>query len=171
MKPNSQQKGIDLFDLIAIESTSQARELLKKMSGEDALNKRDLKAKLAKLYFNPNTDKLTLEKELANIHPHKDWILKRCVQETKVAPDPVLIEETSSNADGQCSEGCKCRKKCGCCNKSYSNFDSDTQVQTPSKETESDQIARQHPILTAFPTIALVGIFCIAFYAISSVNK
>jgi hypothetical protein len=72
-----------------------------------------LEIKLAKLYFD-TPDKLAIEKDFAEIHPHKNWILKR----TKVeeVEKPIVVEEPQikSNADG----GCKC-----CCSGRRDFFD------------------------------------------------
>ena len=53
--------------------------MLKKYTGEDAFSENDLEDKLAKLYSTSNT-KLDLEKEFAVIHPHKEFILKYCME-------------------------------------------------------------------------------------------
>lgn len=44
-------------------------------TGEDATSHSDLETKLAQLYFG-STSKIDLEKKLAAIHPHRDFILK-----------------------------------------------------------------------------------------------
>ncbi len=117
-----------LIYAIAKGSTGDARNLLKKYSGKDARNIRDLEFKLAEFYKNSD-DKPTLEKELANIHPHKDFILKYLAPVTPIdvplAADTttanekvlgsksVLVHDGYSNANGYSNcEGCggKCQE-------------------------------------------------------------
>ena len=91
-KPNSSKatdggrQDITLMTLLANEATSDSRKLLKQYNKEDAKNCADLEVKLAELYFGQE-DKKQLEKELSNLHPHKDWILKN----QKL--DPIIEEE------------------------------------------------------------------------------
>lgn len=103
------KKDITLMTLIACEATGPARRILKKHGVSDAKNYDDLEVKLAQLYFHPETDKIALEKELAEIHPHRNWLMKYAepqVKEVMVevpapAAEPVVIkEEIKSNASG-----------------------------------------------------------------------
>lgn len=70
-----EKKDISLLTLLANESTADSRKLLKKYGKEDSTDYEDLEKKLADLYFS-STDKIQLEKEMAQIHPHKKWLLK-----------------------------------------------------------------------------------------------
>jgi hypothetical protein len=118
MRPNNKnkqpKKDINLMTLLAFESTGDARRLLKKYGLEDAKSYGDLEIKLAELYTSVD-DKLQLEKDLAEIHPHKKWLLRtigcKCqnkptVEETdikkaEIAPPTVSqIDNLKSNADG-----------------------------------------------------------------------
>jgi len=87
---------ITLMTLLANEATDGSRKLLKKYGQQDAKNYKDLEIKLAELYFK-TSDKVKLEKELAEIHPHKKWILKNTEPEIKVTE--TVIEEKKSNLD------------------------------------------------------------------------
>jgi hypothetical protein len=117
-KGKPQKKDITLMTLLAYESTPDARRLLKKYGYPDAKSYGDLEIKLAELYY-AIPDKLSFEKELAEIHPHKNWILrnsshKNCEcdecktnrqqkEENKqpIAPPTVAqIDGLKSNADG-----------------------------------------------------------------------
>ena len=99
--------------LLAYESTADARRLLKKYGYPDAKSYGDLEVKLAELYY-AVPDKLSLEKEFAEIHPHKNWVLKnaehKCEckeckknkeEKAPIAPPTVAqIDGLKSNADG-----------------------------------------------------------------------
>ena len=86
MRKKSQKRELNLMTLLANEATKESRELLKKYKRPDAKGYADLEVKLAELYQS-STDKFGLEKEMALIHPHKNWLLKRLelnkVQEVK----------------------------------------------------------------------------------------
>lgn len=98
---NKKKQAQSLLSSLATESTSEARALLKKYTGKDARNYADLEYKLAQFYA-AHPDKIQIEKEMALIHPHKDFILKH------LAPKPVItvisekepIVEKVSNVDG-----------------------------------------------------------------------
>lgn len=128
---NWAKKEISLLTLLANESTDGSRKILKKYNKSDAVNHKDLENKLAELYFS-TIDKVELEKEMAKIHPHREWLMKYEVvkvdddkkdtdkkesdnkdivikEEIKieqVTPD-VKVVETKSSADGDC----ECMKK------------------------------------------------------------
>jgi len=80
------QEKISLQELIALNNTQQAKNLIKKYGYRPARNYDDLIQKLYRLTKENREEAL---KELANLHPHKDLILNYfCVAENK------------SNADG-----------------------------------------------------------------------
>ena len=160
---NSLKQDITLMTLLANESTSDSRKLLKKYGVDDASNHKDLEIKLAELYFN-TPDKIQMEKELASIHPHTKWILKYYPQikeevkieptqeEVKVKPSEdevmkIIKNEIISNADGDCG-----------CNKS--NFDSANMPNTQRLINPIEYIA----------FLSVVGLIGLTFYAISK-NK
>jgi hypothetical protein len=76
MRKKAPKKEITLMTLLASEATKEARQLLKKYKKPDAKGFDDLEVKLAELYTSSN-DKFGLEKEMAEIHPHKNWLIKR----------------------------------------------------------------------------------------------
>lgn len=99
--------------LLANESTSDSRKLLKKYGKQDAADYQDLEVKLSKLYLETD-DKVKLEKELADIHPHKKWLLKNTEPVIEVKKEEVIIkqepekkEEPKSSYDGMgCNPNC-----------------------------------------------------------------
>ena len=84
-RTNKLQQRVTLLGTIANGSTGSARRLLKKYNMPDAVNHEDLEFKLTQLYRKTD-DKIELEKDLAMIHPHKDFILKYC-ETKKVEPE------------------------------------------------------------------------------------
>jgi len=91
---NQKKEYKTLLSVLANGSTDNARKLLKKHSGEDAKDTKDLELKLAKMYaYSPK--KIDIEKEFAQIHPHKDFILKY------LAPKPVEkpVEKTEEKKE------------------------------------------------------------------------
>ncbi len=104
--------------LLANEATADSRKLLKKHTKEDASDYEDLEVKLANLYFKTN-DKLGLEKEMAEIHPHKKWLLKHIAPKVEIKKEEVKIEvkpeEKKSSIEGATCSSCEALK-------TYSNF-------------------------------------------------
>jgi len=147
-KKDIMRQDITLMTLLANESVAESRNLLKKYGKGDAKDHKDLEVKLAELYF-ATPDKVQLEKELASIHPHKNWILKyypQVKEEIKKEPikeEALPIKENKSNADGDC--GCT------------SNFDASSTPNTQRIITPLDYIA----------IIGLVGVIGLTFYVIS----
>lgn len=88
MQKFSNKQDISLLTLLANEATSDARKLLLKHGKKDAVNHADLEKKLTELYFESTDKKLELEKEMAQIHPHRKWLLKYVEQ-----PKPVIVEK------------------------------------------------------------------------------
>lgn len=90
---------ITLMTVLANEATGPSRKLLKQYGQPDAKNYQDLEVKLAQLYFNTK-DKVELEKQLAAIHPHKNWILKNVQPVIEEISKQEQVEEVKSNAIG-----------------------------------------------------------------------
>jgi hypothetical protein len=61
--------------ILANEAANESRHILKKYNKPNAANHADLEVKLAELYFE-QPDKIQIEKDLAEIHPHKKWLIK-----------------------------------------------------------------------------------------------
>ena len=111
-----------LLSVLAQGSTDGARSILKKYSGQDAKNLTDLEVKLANMYSN-SPKKLDIEKDFADIHPHKDFILKYnqpkpIVVEKVVEKEPIKSEVvlSTSNFDGHPPCG---NPNCPRCNKFF----------------------------------------------------
>lgn len=152
------KQEITLMTLLANESTSGARKLLKKYNKPDADGFQDLEVKLAKLYYEA-PDKIAIEKEMAEIHPHKNWLLKTLKpiekEEVKVEEKKEPIVEIKSNMEGQ-GCGCpRCRAYSNACGCKHSGFDGETPL---FKATEPTNVG----------LIAIIGILALTFYAISN---
>ena len=126
-KTNAKKKKITILGCLANESTGKSRKLLKKYGQEDAVNHQDLEYKLSQLYKSVD-DKKQLEKEFAEIHPHRDFILKYAQPKIEKIEEPVsaskevetivvstpevkkveetVVVEEKSNCSGNCSCGC-----------------------------------------------------------------
>ena len=102
------KKDISLMTILAHEATSDSRKILKKYGKPDASSCQDLEVKLAELYYG-TPDKIALEKELAAIHPHKNWILKYYPQTPveQAKEDIKQIEEGKDEVLSNAS-GCGC---------------------------------------------------------------
>lgn len=77
---------ITITELLAINKTADCRKLLQKHGVEDAKNYEDLQDKLVELYRS-TPDKRELEKQVALMHPHKEFILKYCAPPVKIPED------------------------------------------------------------------------------------
>ncbi len=89
---NKKKQFNTLLSTLANGSEIPARKLLKQHTGEDAQNTNDLVVKLSRLWAN-STSKLDLEKEFADIHPHKNFILKYERPITRPALSEAVSEE------------------------------------------------------------------------------
>lgn len=122
--PKKQKPHIPLLELIAINNTAKAREYLKKNNIEDALSYADLEDKLAVLYQD-SKDKVAVEFAFAELHPHKDFILKY------LAPPPtktkVIIPENKASMEGmyggEALSNCEGNPNCNCNKMKTSNAD------------------------------------------------
>lgn len=98
---------ITLMSLLAYEATGEARRLLKEQNLPDAKGYSDLEHKLGQMYMKAG-DKVEIEKKLAEIHPHKNWLLRTL---TPIV-EPVSIQTTEekkevlSNCAGGSCENC-----------------------------------------------------------------
>ena len=125
---NKLKKGgqeITLMTVLANEATGPSRRLLKDYGMSDPKNYQDLEIKLAELYFNTK-DKVELEKKLAAIHPHKNWILRNVQPVIEEISKQGQIEEVKSNATGECI----CPQ---CQNQKYSNATGDDKQSSNAK--------------------------------------
>lgn len=139
-KKNNEYKT--LLSVLANGSTEKANAILKKYSGQTANNTKDLEIKLARTYA-VSPSKIDIEKEFAEIHPHKDFILKYTQPKPKVEPvlqnnysdlptNTTKIElEPKASADGDKPYTCNCPS----CRGAYSNADGNVPTQTVDKNT------------------------------------
>lgn len=166
-RQRNDRTDISLMTILANEATDGSRKLLKKYNRADAKGYKDLEQKLAELYFD-TADKVQLEKEMAEIHPHKKFLSKYI--EPKVEVVETKIEETTSNADGCCGcESCRQQKRmrnratCPCALggnwEQMSNLDGTTQT----KQTIS--------AMELIAPIAVIGIITLGFVAVMKLNK
>ena len=125
---NEKKKKVHILSLLANNATGASRRLLKRHGIDDAKSHKDLEYKLAMLYKSKKEadEAPDLEKEFANIHPHKDLILKYCSkpmeksdkEKEKEVGQMVksVVSEKISNCEG--NPDCGCNKKfsnaCGC---------------------------------------------------------
>lgn len=139
-----------LLSVLAHASTNDARQLLLTNTGEKAVNKQDLEQKLAKMYAQ-STHKVDLERQMAEIHPHRDFLLKY-LKKVEVQPiqtqtpadtltkydvgveKTITIAEPVSQADGV-SCGCNCCRGSVPKNEITSNAEGDTQVRERRTDT------------------------------------
>jgi hypothetical protein len=119
-------KKITIMGLLADCSTDEARLLLKKYGMPPAKNKAELELLLAKLYKTCD-DKKQLEKDFADIHPHKDFLKKYIAPSPVVKSEPIaeeIIPQVSNQAATPVQmpefvSNCNGNTNCGC---SDSNF-------------------------------------------------
>ena len=95
-KSQKQKEYRTLLSVLANASTDKARQLLMNHTGQDASDTNDLQVKLARLYA-VSTSKHDIEKEFAEIHPHKDFILKYAKK--KEEPTKPLEAETENKIE------------------------------------------------------------------------
>lgn len=132
MARNKNKTYKTLLSVLANGSTEQARDLLTRHSGGDAQDVKDLEIKLARVYAT-SSNKKDIEREFAQIHPHKDFILKYVTAKEEIKPleaihdqvvkpiensgtkKMVMVHDGYANADG-CEQTCGCPKCMG-----YSN--------------------------------------------------
>lgn len=139
MKQHQNDKQeITLMTILANEATDESRDLLRKYNRPDAKSYADLEVKLAELYFDTE-DKVQLEKQMAAIHPHKNWILdntepqviveKEVVEVIKEVPVEQTNEQTSSFNQNCNNPYCPIH---GCTPyNTMSNFDASSQEKQP----------------------------------------
>lgn len=158
-RQNTKKKkpDITLLTLLAYEATGDSQKLLQKHGMSKAQSYRDLENKLAELYFNSTDQKLELEKEMAEIHPHKKWFIR-------VLGDQIKKEEPKKEEIKVVELGTT-EKKSGC----------DCSTCTASKELTASaegETASQLQINNSNLTLALtvVGIVGIVALALNKKN-
>jgi hypothetical protein len=160
------KKEITLMTLLANEATADSRKLLKKYNKADAKDCADLEVKLAQLYFG-TPDKLAIEKDFAEIHPHKNWILKRTKVEEVEKPEVVEIEQPKSSAEGDCGNpNCPVHGKC-CI--TLSNADGMVAKEISTNNENQSIISTQQNLMIY--SINLIGIIAVAGIVLYALNK
>ncbi len=86
---NRKKKEIDLMTLLAFSATDDSLKLIKAHGYTDAANHFDLQRKLEEIWYK-SPDKKAYEKELANIHPHKKWLLNTLKPEIEIPVQPIV---------------------------------------------------------------------------------
>ncbi len=154
------KKEITLMTLLAFEATDESRALLKKHNRQDAVNHIDLEKKLEALWVKSNeTERLTVEKEMAEIHPHKKWLFNTLSPQSPsegTAETTIMdiANEAKSGADGKKEEKKSC---CGCM-----GFNGERQSGFDGKEPFPG-VQKSHVEL-----IALVAVIGLTFYFIKN---
>lgn len=143
-KPN-----ITITELLSVNKTADCRKMLKRHGIDDAKNYEDLQDKLIKLY-QTTPDKKQFEKEVAGMHPHKDFILKYCApsvavpSDIKVGPGEPISKDGGTTKitvdDYSVNEGMRSENKlpysCACGCGAHSNFSGDGRGQSISKDIQ-----------------------------------
>lgn len=123
-KPKKPQ--IRITELISVNKTADARKLLKKYGKEDATSYQDLEKKLTELYQSTE-DKKQLEKEIAEMHPHKEFILSNLAPKSVDEKDITNIAEPIESKRGKLTvvndgySNCEGNPDCACNTKKMSN--------------------------------------------------
>ena len=153
-KSDGGRNDITLMTLLANEATSDSRKLLKSYNKPDAKTCGDLEVKLAELYFG-QSDKKKLEKELSDIHPHKDWILKSQVTEPIIEEKEIEVESvgkpTESISEPQSCPKCEALK--------HSNF--------MSFDGPTNSSSRQISMIDYMGIIGMMATIGLTFYVIA----
>ena len=103
---SKKKSRVTLLGTIANGSTGNARKLLQKYDYPDATDYDDLEYKLTQLYRSTE-DKKAIEKDLAEIHPHKDFILRYCppAQSTDTKSETMQVEKIAEQPVSNCGCG------------------------------------------------------------------
>jgi aldehyde:ferredoxin oxidoreductase len=126
---------------------------LNKYGKQDAVSIPDLEKKLTDLYFSVE-DKVQLEKEMAEIHPHKNWLLKTMKPEEK---EVQVVEEIKAPVFNETQTCPTCCPTCSMNRKS--NFYDEQQK--PSTKPTTYEAA-----IGPLAMLGLLGIFAIALVKI-----
>jgi len=106
-----EKKEVTLMTLLANEAAEDSIKVLKKYKPDEKVyDFADLENKLSDLYVE-SANKAELEKELAEIHPHKKWLLKYIQPRIEIKKEIVEVAkpEVKSNCEG--NPNCNCKKK------------------------------------------------------------
>jgi|TARA_R110000744_G_scaffold232318_1_gene350376 hypothetical protein len=135
-KHNKKKQDITLMTILANEATKESDELLKSYNKPKATGHTDLEDKLAQLYFELD-DKLSLEKKMAEIHPHKNWIVRTLGLKSKGN-----IECSNCDWSWEKSKGGEDPYKCHKCGNQNNSKDKEIKTEIPKENVISDSIAK-----------------------------
>ncbi len=121
------RKDIDLLMLLSNEAVPECQKILSKHGKKPATDASDMYNKLKAIYFSPDANKLELDKNFAEIHPHKKWLIRTLdlvdkssipkIQETIKVEEKPVSKDISSSANGVVNSRCNCPN----CTNQYSN--------------------------------------------------
>ncbi len=162
------KQDITLMTILANESTSDCRKLLKKYGKQDATDYKDLEVKLAQLYYDA-PDKVALEKEMAAIHPHKQWLMKNItpieIKKEEIKVEPIKVDTKLNETNATC---CSCPKCMA--NKHYIEMNSSFDANVRRERNETVQLKQTSPF-DYIGLIATIGVIGLSFYVLSKQIK
>ena len=154
---NKQKEYRSLLYIIANSCPSGCIEILKKYNGEKCTSKnpKEIEMKLARMYA-LSASKIDIEKDFANIHPHKNFILKNAetpkskesdliVSKDDGVINPIIVEKAPQNED---------MKSCTCCKNTYSSADG---TLTTNENVAKSNLELNIPIIA----LSIVGIIAL----------
>lgn len=153
-------KKITIMGLLANCSTDDARLLLKKYGYPNAKNKAELELQLAKLYKDAS-DKKQIEKEFAEIHPHKNFLQRYLAPQKPIETTEITAEKIIENPSvigNEIVSNCNGDSACECCN---SAFDGNT--------NQKNSFLSNNDKLIVFGMFGIVSI--LALVIVSQKNK
>lgn len=124
-------KKITIMGLLADCSTNEARQLLSKYGMPPVKNKAELELALANLYKTCD-DKKQLERDFANIHPHKEFMKKYLVPSPtpkELVVEEIKVEEVKKETETptpivpEIVSGCNGNQSCNCGCSNFSGVD------------------------------------------------
>lgn len=173
------KEAISLLRLLAEGSTQKVRSLLSRYGAKSSGSYNELAASLADLYKRV-PDKVTLEKEIVAMHPHKDLILRynnkpekkeavEAIENLQVMTNPETKEvkmaetkEVKSNCSG-CKSGCDSSKM------SSAEGDSTSDIVGQILKAQQAQ-SRQHMIINGV-IIGTITVGLLAYFKILNLKK
>lgn len=149
-------KKITIMGLLANCSTDDARLLLKKYGYPNAKNRAELELQLAKLYKEAD-DKKQVEKDFAEIHPHKNFIKRYLTTETPKESVEVVAEkivEMPLTSSKESTSNCNGDTTCSCCQSSFDGSEKSNSL----KFSENDKLI----ILGMFGIVSILALVIVS---------
>ena len=158
------KQGVSLIKLLAVGSTDKLRALLDRYGAQSSGSYDDLAKSLSNLYLK-TPDKVSLEKEIVSIHPHRDLILKYSNKPEKAerveAIEDLQVMTKSPEAEIK-EEKANCAGGCPMASQMKSNAsggDSTSDIVGKILESQKMQSNRQ-----MFITVSVVAMAGVALY-------